>query len=483
AENMSERLLNFQPLEFVGTIFKNASAVVGGHAINVSVSILSSVLLVRYLGSERLGQYSALYAYLAIFSWITTLGIEPILVRKATQMQDQKRQVIGNGLVLSVFLSALATVLAVIFSVTTSYAKGFQWMLLIAAVDFLFLTPLRTSAVVFQIQLNQWYKVAITVSREIAWVIVLVLVITFKGGLFVIVLSRLLCSLAEGVAMFIVSRRFIKFNWYWKWSLSLEIIKEAWPLTFAALTGLIYMRIDQVLLFKLSSAKELGYYAAAVRLAELPTILPAAIMTAMLTVLSKVVDKEELFNRYMNIAFRSLAILIFGICTFVALGATTIITLPFGKEYLPSARVLSVLIWSEVGLFLNIAICIGLTAKGMQKYVPISTAAGAILNFILNIFFIPRWGIMGATWATVISYNVSGFVVFIFVPAVKNLALRSIRAAFLPFFCAFICMVFLFHLPKMISMILSLVIYPVLLFIFGALRMKDIRLLWSKDNV
>ena len=49
------------------------------------------------------------------------------------------------------------------------------------------------------------------------------------------------------------------------------------------------------------------------------------------------------------------------------------------------------------------------------KYVAIGTTVAGVWNIILNVFFIPRWGIYGAAIATLISYIVLAFIHYIVV--------------------------------------------------------------------
>ncbi|MDD4939895.1 MAG: oligosaccharide flippase family protein, partial [Candidatus Omnitrophica bacterium] len=322
----------------------------------------------------------------------------------------------------------------------------------------------------------------ISIAREALWVIILALAMVLKAGLPAIIVGRLLCSSAEGLAVLFFSRRFVKFKLHWEKFFILQILRESWPFALTAFSSLIYIRIDQVMLYKLTDVRQLGYYAAAVRIADLPAIVPAALMTAMFPVLSQVVSKNELFERYMNIAFRCLAIVIFGLAAFITLGSPTIITLPFGKEYLASAPVLSLLIWSGVGTFFSMAIYIALTAKGLQRIIPLSTVLGAMLNIFLNIFLIPKWGIMGASLATVISYNFSGYIFLLFLPVSRSLAMKAIKTSLYPFISALACILILKPFPQILSLTLSPIIFTGFLFIFGAWRISDIRLLWDSQN-
>src|SRR5260370_5168451 len=67
-------------------------------------------------------------------------------------------------------------------------------------------------------------------------------------------------------------------------------------------------------------------------------------------------------------------------------------------------------------------------AKGLQRYLPVSTAVGALMNIVLNFLFIPRWGALGSSWATVMSYTVAALFFIVFRPT-RSLTLQGVRLA------------------------------------------------------
>ena len=86
-----------------------------------------------------------------------------------------------------------------------------------------------------------------------------------------------------------------------------------------------------------------------------------------------------------------------------------IINILYGKEYAQAASVLSIHIWSGVFVFLGVASSNYLIAENLTKISFFRTILGAVSNVILNIILIPLYGIIGAAYATLISYAVSGY--------------------------------------------------------------------------
>lgn len=458
-------------------VFQNTSAMLFARILGLFLSLLASIFLVRYLGNERFGRYSSLYAYISLFSWLTTLGMDQILIKEASQSEGRARKIISTGMIFAVCLS-VATVIVVMASAPfLGYAGNLWFLLLFAAADLLLLAPLRLASVAFTINLKQGQNAIIFIGRQLLWCVAVGLFVLFRVNLYAVILGRFACSLLEALGIFLFARRLIFFGWQWDKVLARDIFQKSLPLALSGLGICIYMRIDQVLLHAWAGDKELGYYAASVNIAELFTIFVTVLTTTMLPVLSRVSLEVKRFERYFSLCFRYLMPFIFGACALLAVNSALLIRIFYGKGYVFSAPVLSVLIWSEVGGYLGTIISIGLIAKGLQKYIPITTLLGALLNLALNCLFIPRWGIMGAAWATVVSYNLSGILLFFVFSGTRNFAFTGLKASLLPFTAALFLMAALHSVPGRVYSGLVIILYVSILFIFKYWNKNDLRLI------
>jgi O-antigen/teichoic acid export membrane protein len=116
-----------------------------------------------------------------------------------------------------------------------------------------------------------------------------------------------------------------------------------------------------------------------------------------------------------------------GLSVACCLGARPIMHLYGGAKYADSAPLLAVLVWSEIPIFFASTFCNGLMAAGLQKLVLWPTVTGAAVNVVLNLYLIPRWGALGASWATVIAYWFCWTVVFIPIRASRDMFIIGLR--------------------------------------------------------
>lgn len=464
-------------------VFQNTLTLVGGRGFGLVLSGAAYILLARYLGSEQLGEYGALYAYLALFGWLAAFGLESILAREAAKNRDQAGSILLTGVLVSTGFSLGATAIALLLAPHFGYQGPFRLLLVFAAIDLLILSPLRLPAIVFQVDLRQWYGVGIGLVRQTLWLAVLVLLAFVKAGFAWIIIGRMICSVFE-VALILfatVHRGFLSRPWQFLSKHAREYVSYGFPIAASALAVGIYHRIDQVMLHNMTNDKVLGGYVAAVNVTELFSVLPVALMGSLFPILSQVAAQEDRFQHYMKLGFRSMMAVVFGACALISPLAAPIIHLLYGSKFVAAGPLLGVLIWSEVPVFFGVVISNGLIAKNLQNYLPLSTGVGAIVNVVLNVFMIPRWGAIGAAWATNISYSLAAIFLFLVFRPTRSMALVGFRISIAPFLLALLITGLFFVLPLQVVLELPIiaVAYGLGALLTGTIQRSEIDRVWQ----
>jgi O-antigen/teichoic acid export membrane protein len=112
------------------------------------------------------------------------------------------------------------------------------------------------------------------------------------------------------------------------------------------------------------------------------------------------------YRRRLRNLYWLMAAVAVGIALPISLLAKPAILILFGARYLLSASILQIYIWSGVGLFLGWAVNQYLMAENLTRLIFLANLAATITNVGLNLWLIPRVGLYGAAFATLISYFV-----------------------------------------------------------------------------
>ena len=407
-------------------VIQNTLVVLGGRALGLVFAGAASFLLVRALGPERLGQYGAIYAYLALFSWLASLGLGPILSREAAQNREQAGSTIFTGVCVAGGFAVATTVVALAIAPLAHLGGKLLPLLAIGAVEIFLLVPIGLPGIIFQVDLRQWYSSGFSVARQAVMFVIVVALYRTGAPLLYVVLGRLAAAAVEAGLNRYVARRFLASPQTFLFPMAKRLIRGGFVITLTTVAASVYMRIDQVMLHSMASDRTLGQYVAAVRLSELFEALPAAFISSLFPLLCVSVADLARFQRHLDLGYRYMVLAAAAISVTICVGAPLIVRL-YGNQFSASAPLLAVLIWSEMAIFFGSMLGSGLCAAGLERFALWPMAAGAVVNVVLNIFLIPRWGAMGACWATVISYWICWTVAFLPFQATREILWTGLR--------------------------------------------------------
>nr|WP_234713035.1 oligosaccharide flippase family protein [Mycolicibacterium neoaurum] len=169
-----------------------------------------------------------------------------------------------------------------------------------------------------------------------------------------------------------------------------------------SLAGIVLMRIDQVLLIPLAGPTALGVYAVAVAISEVPLIVNSAIRDVTFTDQSAELDYARV------VASARLSFLATGlIAGAFTLAAPYAIPTVFGDQFEGAVVVTALLLLAvTVGTPGSLAGA-GLAAIGRPGMRSLSLAIAAVTAIAALVLLAPRWGAVGAAYATLIGNLVS----------------------------------------------------------------------------
>ncbi|MCC7416674.1 MAG: flippase [Acidobacteria bacterium] len=183
-----------------------------------------------------------------------------------------------------------------------------------------------------------------------------------------------------------------------------ELQAAAIPLGFFMIALNLYTYVDTVILGVMRTDVETGWYAASYSVYEGITYAPA-IMSAVLTPrLSSLFTTDRRAHRLLlRRSLLSAAALGVALGGVTALGARPLMLLLFGDRYAAAIAPLRILSGGALFVFCTWILHAAAISTNLDRRLLATTIAGLSSNVILNLLFIPRWGISGAAWATVIA--------------------------------------------------------------------------------
>jgi O-antigen/teichoic acid export membrane protein len=179
-----------------------------------------------------------------------------------------------------------------------------------------------------------------------------------------------------------------------------SLLKASAPIALLSLLGILYQRLNLVLLPTLGGAEVTGWYSAAARVIEAAKIGHVAVFTAIYPLMAQVnvTNKSKLSQ-----AFRLPWLLLLGgaVLASFAIGSLSkpIVTIAFGLEYAPSISILQILAWVLVPYTINTFLSLVFLAQGNEVVVTSALTMGICVLAALTIWWEPLAGASGAAWA------------------------------------------------------------------------------------
>jgi stage V sporulation protein B len=185
-----------------------------------------------------------------------------------------------------------------------------------------------------------------------------------------------------------------------------RLLNYAWPLTLFMLFYEIFVSIDLYLIKSLLKDDTLtGYYNAAITVGRIPYYLFYALSIVLLPALAKMSSEKnrEEMSRLMTQSLRYAGIILLPTFVLLYAYAEPTIAFLFGSQYVPAAPALQVLTFGLSWLTVFYLVCSALNGIGQARLSMWLAVIGALANTALNYAFIPRFGLMGAAYATTFS--------------------------------------------------------------------------------
>ena len=183
-----------------------------------------------------------------------------------------------------------------------------------------------------------------------------------------------------------------------------RLLMEGLPLVLGSLAIMIYMRSDIIMLGKMIGYEAAGIYAAASQISEACALLPMALGPALFPLLLRWRNAGPVFYRRNLERLFSIAVatgLLFSLG--LSFGASSIVDLVYGANYSAAAKVLVIHGWTILFIFIGMTQGGYDVAEGLTWFATLRMFVGALLNIGLNLFFIPRYGVVGSAVATLIA--------------------------------------------------------------------------------
>lgn len=396
------------------------------------------VWVARYLGPEKFGLFSYALAFVSIFQGIAKLGLDGIVVRDLVQEPEKRDVYLGTSFWLKLIGGVITfLIIAIILFIQSIFTSNFftetNIYILIIAFGIIF-QSFEVIDFYYQATVQAKYISIRRIIQLILSSIIKIFLVLTGADLIWFVLVSLFDIISLSIMGWLIyrSQGLPNFVRYFDIETGKKLLKDSWPLLLSGIAISIYMRIDQVMIKNMLGDREVGLYSAAMRLVEVWYFIPMIITQSVFpAIVSRYNDKQEFYRRLVILS-AVMGYLGLFLSIILSLSSYFIIKILYGEKFLDAASTLSI---ASFIIFITFWMSgVGRRqAIDMQKFALFATILSAISNIILNLIFIPIYGVKGAAIVSVLNQFIAGpFFAFVHPKARENFYI-ALRGLILPF--------------------------------------------------
>ena len=397
-------------------IFQGAFLSIFARIMLLVTNLIIGIVLARHLGPSVYGIYSLIISLVTVLSLFSCFGLPTVALKETASYLEKKNWSLMKGLMyFVVFFVLCASFIAIIigFGLKNVFpALNYSSLNIIVLTAFL-LIPLFSFSNVFGDLLRGLHvlypsQLSLIVKQLVFLGIILVLLLASPNISLMFAISANVIASIIALAMLIIL--FIAHYPNCLKSIKSEYRCKLWffnalPMLAIAAIQIINNRADIIMLGIMRTSYEVGIYDVAMRGSELILFIQIAFSISIASTISKLHTKNKILELSSLIKRVTLTVvfLTMPIAILLVIFGGTFIGILFGEEYIVGVLALQILIFGHVFNILSGPSDLVLNMSGQQKFTARSVAIAAVVNVVLNVLLIPKYGVEGACVATLIS--------------------------------------------------------------------------------
>lgn len=364
------------------------------------------IFLSYKLKEAGVGEYGFVAAFVPFWFLVVDFGGGGYLFREWTHGKKTHSEIENDFHQLFTLRLILVSVVAVPFLIVNYYINRQVYFSLILFYVSMYLA-MFTNLLDLYFQSQNLYRFLATrqVIEKISAVVFGVILLLLKPTVDMVFVAILISQCVSIGYYYVISLPFaIKLSL--NWSYAKELFFKGLPFLFIGIFASLYGRIDVTMLRYMANFQSVGYYTAANKFMETAGLFATLFAASIYPVLSPLwhaAKDGDNFNKFFQRCFRILFSAGLLAALLLIIAAPLLVKIFFPASFGPSVLALRILAISLVISFISLLFSTLLIIEGREKIGLNIIIFGAVFNIILNFFLIPRFGLYGSSWATVIA--------------------------------------------------------------------------------
>ncbi|MET4894933.1 oligosaccharide flippase family protein [Morganella morganii] len=396
----------------------------------MAISFLLTAYIARTLTKDEFGiiNYGLTISSLAItFSWIISADI---VVKMLAQYKNFHSYIIDTSFWARTILSIITFLFYLAFCINKFNSKELLVLLFFSSAILLNPFSIIHSYFRYKTELTNIIKLDFLTFIFISIAKFLILYITKNVSyLAAVFILEYLSSALIFLYLFKKDKKCISFN------ISIIFLKKmttlGWPLLLSASVGMLFIKIDRIMIAELCDTSKLADYFIATNLTEVWWSIPTIFIQVISAKMIYLANKKDISLNY-KIANKIISLFFIITTLLTILCSSNIITFVYGYKFVNSSSILNIYIICSIFVFwdlLNMQLLIKNHKTALILY---KSIIGLLSNIILSYYLITNLGIIGAAIGTLLSYFICWLFIILIDKTIRSLVKIQIFSLFNP---------------------------------------------------
>jgi O-antigen/teichoic acid export membrane protein len=379
----------------------STSTQLAARVVHLSLNVVSTLAVVRYLTPDAYGTYVVVLSTTLLAGLVADFGLAKLGVREISRGHDE-HEVVGTVFGLRLGLAVAAAAFAQVALVALGASAEVHGAAAVASLLYLGDAGLAAAVIVFHVRIRQQYEALVRMGMELVETAVVLALIARGASLPWLFAPPAATAGAGALVALVVARR--RFGTRPRFSRRLvgHLVREALPLGPALVLGVLYLKLDGLLLAALRPSREVGLYGAVHQPVEYLLLGTAVIINVVFPLLAEAGGRgdQAAFARLYQSGTEALVAVTLAVPVALAFTAPGLVVAVFGGDYEAAAGPLRILAVALVLMTVNAWQSFVLLAGGLQHLTLRYDAVAVGLAAVLCLVGIALAGMAGAALAT-----------------------------------------------------------------------------------
>ena len=412
------------PRKFYNTVIATFSTEIGIH----SISFITTIIIVRNLSTTGYGVFTLLMSFSLTLCYLSSIGLPQAIVFFLGRCKEKTDKFVSTYLLILFFILIIVLFMAWFYRdyALNGFLKDLPARYYLPLLILYSLAMFDTFVLSITRGLNNFFLLNLKRFLMPSGNLLVIIFLYFSIG---ITLKAVIISFAVVNSLFIVwlackLKSLLSFRFCMDWTVIPSLLKYGSKSYLQSVTGHLIYQIDLYLIAYLLGAREVAYYGIAVGLATILWYIPNTIGIVLFPALSSERNESEIHSFSVQVCKHTL---FFTFIAAIGLGLLSeyLLVFLYGPEYIHSLRALLLILPGIILMTIYKVFTRDFSSRNRQQVSIVAAGISLLLNILLNLLWIPEYGIAGAALASTVAYSVAGTILMVSLSVESKIPIRK----------------------------------------------------------